>query len=120
MRNTKVYNFSNEPIFLKTNQKFGTVEEVEYAQSESPRIKITPSVNSVTPEERFEFLKTQLNLDNSNLSEQQKSELQDFIFEHSDIFSTVDHYLAETGLVKHIIDTQDSKPIYQRPYRANT
>ncbi len=113
-----MYNFSNESIFLKANQKYGTVEEAVYAQSESPRIKISPSVNSVTPEERIEFLKTQLNLNNSNLNEDQKFELQDLIFEYSDIFSTGDHDLGETGLVEHIIDTKDSKPIYQRPYRA--
>lgn len=115
----KVYNFSNEPVCLKAESAFGTAEAVEYSDKNSSCKKGQSSnVNFVSNEDRIEFLKKNLNLSDSALSNEQQDDLRDLIFKYADIFSTGDHDLGETGLVEHMVDTGNSKPIYQRPYRA--
>ncbi len=44
--------------------------------------------------------------------------MRDLVYKFADIFSVSDKDLGRTALAEMVIDTRDSKPIFQRPYRA--
>ena len=53
----------------------------------------------------------------ANLSETEKQEVKTLLLQHHDTFSKSDKDIGITTLVEHTIDTGDTKPIKQRPYR---
>ena len=53
------------------------------------------------------------NRSSEHLSEQHVCELRSFLLEFQDVFAKSDHDLGRTGLVKHTIDTGDSRPVKQ-------
>ena len=58
-------------------------------------------------------------LDNSDLNEEQKEILTQFLNQNRNVFATNLQELGKTNLYKHTIDTGDSKPIKCRPYRTS-
>ena len=58
-------------------------------------------------------------LGNSDLNEEQKEILTQFLNQNRDVFATNLQELGKTNLFKHTIDTGDSKPIKCRPYRTS-
>ena len=54
-----------------------------------------------------------------DVAENIKSELRSLLLDHQNIFAFQTSDLGNTGLVKHVIDTQGQGPIRQRPYRAS-
>jgi len=65
-----------------------------------------------------EHLKAVFELGKDNLNPEQSSELQSFLSKHRDLFSKDEDDLGQTHLVQHTIDTGDTKPIKQYPYRV--
>ena len=59
-----------------------------------------------------------VDLSSTNLTEEQKVQLQSLLSEYRDIFALTPEELGRTGLVKHRIDTGDHPPLRQRPYRV--
>ena len=60
-----------------------------------------------------------ITITNTNLSESEKNTLSKLIEQNSDIFAISLHDLPGTPLHTYDIDTGDSKPIRQRPYRPS-
>ena len=58
-----------------------------------------------------------LNLDNSELSEEQKQKLYTFLGRNRDIFAKDSSELTEAKLHKHVIHTTTEKPVSRPPYR---
>ncbi len=118
----EIMNLSDEPVTLEAGQIFGSVEPVEEIDSLG-KINETvtdPTVNvneQISLEERIEFVKQNMNLD-ENLSNEQREVLRNLLIENADIFSTGDGDIGRSTCTEHVIDTGDAKPIYQRPYRA--
>ncbi|KAK4003863.1 hypothetical protein OUZ56_005614 [Daphnia magna] len=54
-----------------------------------------------------------------DVTETIKGELRKLLLENQSIFAFQTRDLGNTGLVKHVIDTQGKGPIRQRPYRAS-
>jgi transposase InsO family protein len=88
----------NENQFPSQNQNFATSQ---------------PYYTSPVPELDFNVKM------NPNLSEKQNAELKKLLFQYSDIFVKHPDDLTRTHLAKHYIDTGNSMPIRQRPYRAS-
>ena len=59
-----------------------------------------------------------VDLSSTNLTEEQKVQLQSLLSEYRDIFALTPEELGRTGLVRHRIDTGDHPPLRQRPYRV--
>ena len=53
----------------------------------------------------------------AELSGEQREQLTELVTEFSDVFALDDSELGCTNLVQHFIDTGDSPPVRQRPYR---
>ncbi len=60
----------------------------------------------------------QLNLDNSILTNEQKVQMENFLNDNADVFSTDPQDIGCIPGVEHAIDTGDNAPIKQRPYRT--
>jgi len=60
-----------------------------------------------------------LDLSDSMLTEGEQAQLRSLVAEYRDIFALSPDELGRTGLVQHHIDTGDSPPIRQRPYRVS-
>ena len=60
-----------------------------------------------------------INLDNTNLSTEQKEKLYNFLGQNRDMFAKDISELGETGLHQHTIITKDETPISSAPYRLN-
>ena len=54
----------------------------------------------------------------SSLSSEEKEQLHQLLEQNRDVFAFNSKQLGRTGIVQHVIDTGDSLPIRQRPYRV--
>ena len=57
---------------------------------------------------------------NESITEEEKAELLKLLNEFRDVFAFSPSELGRTHLVKHIIETEEVKPIRQRPYRVSS
>ena len=125
---SQVVNYSESSITLVQGFPFGLVQEAELKVKREVSGKGTNVVgentsktetkDSISLEERQEFVRKNLNLEDSGLSEKKRQDLRDLMHEFADIVSTCDKDIGRTNLVSHVIDTGDERPIFQRPYRA--
>ncbi len=118
----EIMNLGDECVILEAGHIFGSAEPLDEVDTlgKGEETEGTPIVNmaeQISLEERVEFVKQHMNLD-ENLSNGQKEILSELLIENTDIFSIKDGDIGRTNFVEHIIDTGDAKPIYQRPYRA--
>ncbi len=116
----EIMNLSDDCVTLECGQVFGSAEPVDVVETleKGEVTDETPTVNAVEQislEERIEFVKQNMSLD-ENLSNAQREVLRDLLIEYADIFSIKDGDIGRTTCIEHIIDTGDAKPIYQRPY----
>ena len=63
--------------------------------------------------------KSEFDFSNSSLSFDEQQELLLLLDEYRDVFAQTSEDLGRTAIVKHFIDTGDSPPIRQRPYRVS-
>lgn len=102
------YTDFNQTIF--SGSTIGTLTML----SEEDHISDQPLINNigVQSDNRLD------NLDiNQSLHPTEKVQLKRLLDEYSDIMAASIHELGRTDLVEHTIDTGDSKPVRQRPYR---
>ena len=77
-----------------------------------------PNNNGIPLKQRYDFLDENLNLDEGDLAENQKSDLRRLIYAYADLISTKDTDIGRTHLATHEVDTGSHPPICQKPYRV--
>ena len=77
-----------------------------------------PNNNGIPLKQRYDFLDENLNLDEGDLAENQKSDLRRLIYAYADLISTKDTDIGRTHLATHEVNTGTHSPICQKPYRV--
>lgn len=102
--------FQNPTRIARTIEKGENVGEAQYAMK-------VEEVN-IQSEGLSSFTEYSITLDSSILSSDEKEKLTSLINDNIDIFSSGLHDIGRTKVVKHEIDTGNSKPIRGRPYKT--
>ena len=111
----RVANFSTEPKLVHKNTVAAIFETANVETTNSVRRveAVASSYEGVVPDHLIDLF----NKSSEKLDESQKEQLKQFLIEFQDVFSKNSSDIGFTDLVKHRINTADSKPIKQRPYR---
>ena len=122
----RVLNPTNYPVFLKEDFVIGTshlVDEQNIQQvtdhDEQASVNLLDASVENKSDGYYENIAKDLglNLDNSELSEEQKQKLYTFLGRNRDIFAKDSSELTEAKLHKHVIHTTTEKPVSRPPYR---
>ena len=122
----RVLNPTNYPVFLKEDFVIATshlVDEQNIQQvtdhDEQASVNLLDESVENKSDEYYENIAKDLglNLDNSELSEEQKRKLYTFLGRNRDIFAKDSSELTEAKLHKHVIHTTTEKPVSRPPYR---
>ena len=107
--NIKIENINN-PLSPPSDEIFKLIQpeikEIKDKKKEDQKISIPITKDKLT------FIE-------HNLDEQQRKNITQLLLKNSDIFATKFSELRKTNVVCHSINTGDSYPIKQRPYRAS-
>ena len=114
----RMININTEPYKIHKNTvlaMFETVDNIEIKDEQVRISKVGDQIDSgsVIPE----HLSGLIEESSKNLSDEQRSMLQDLLSKHKNVFSRSSDDIGNTKLVEHHIDTGDAKPIKLRPYR---
>jgi transposase InsO family protein len=117
----RLLNPTDQEIFLPQGRPIATAAPIETdsIQPLEPTDSSTdqsPSINSANPQVNTEPI--EVNLEHSDLSPEQKTQLTEFLQNNRDVFATNLKQLGKTDLYQHRIDTEPCNPIRQRFYRA--
>ena len=122
----RVLNPTNYPVFLKEDFVIATshlVDEQNIQQvtdhDEQASVNLLDASVENESEINYKNIAKDLgfNLDNSELSEEQKQKLYTFLGRNRDIFAKDSSELTEAKLHKHVIHTTTEKPVSRPPYR---
>ena len=122
----RVLNPTNYPVFLKEDFVLATshlVDEQNIQQvtdhDEQASVNLLDASVENESEIHYKNIAKDLgfNLDNSELSEEQKQKLYTFLGRNRDIFAKDSSELTEAKLHKHVIHTTTEKPVSRPPYR---
>ena len=116
----RLMNPTNLPVFLSSNQRLGKVSMIDsrsvFDLKEPSQAEILNfSHTSKTTNHEQVIRDLGINLDNSNLTEEQRSKLYNFL--GNNIFAKDMSELGETNLHSHTIHTGDAQPVSAAPYR---
>ncbi|MDI9312181.1 MAG: reverse transcriptase domain-containing protein [Limnohabitans sp.] len=136
-----VANMSNEPVLVYENTILGRLSEISI--KESPRINVKPKSILLTFlfifinlfNLIFNFLKSflkpfihlnilsitplELNI-NNKLSVKEKQSLTKLLIKYRNLFASSMNELGKFSGIKHVINTEDSLPVKQNPYRTSS
>lgn len=121
-----IMNLNSKPVKLKQGSNIAnlmTIDDVFYDNSHLSQTNYKQSdeidqVNILTQDQELpEHLKPILNKVSSQLTDNERHKLSLLIQEYSDIFVGPDGALGHTDIVKHNINTGDSKPVKIAPRR---
>ena len=133
----RILNLTNDEIFMHRNHKIASLEQIHESNiamydledlPDKPTVKgqsinaISVSNNKVHTESHAndkprKLQEMGITLESSHLSSQQKEKLTAVIEENFDAFAYNLQQLPGTNLQAHVIETGDSPPVRQRPYR---
>ena len=116
-------NYSPSPTDLEEGAALGSLAPVQLDDSDSPPLATSASsclaVQAQGKAEKWEQLRPLLELDmSSDITDEQKQQLEDLLKENADVFALSNADLGCTTLVKHRIETGEHLPVRQQPYRA--
>ena len=118
----RLMNPTNLPVLLSPNQRSAKVSWVDSKSvfdlkepSQAEVFNISHTWQKTNHEQVIKDLG--INLDNSNLTEEQRSKLYNFLGNNRDIFAKYMSELGETNLHSHTIHTGDAQPVSAAPYR---
>ena len=120
----RIFNPFERSIYLYQDTWIGTAEEVqgEIVQMASPKTEKHTALRQVSTEERNrdipEQLKVMYNKAFDGKTPEEKELIQLVLCKYANIFSKSDSDLGLTTLVKHTIDTGDTRPIKQPPRKV--
>ena len=116
-------NPTNIPVFLSSNQRLAKVNLVDSQSIFDLNEPNSTHVMGLSTDGRSETLGYEkvvkdlgINLDDSNLSTDQKDKLYSFLGRNRDIFANDMSELGETCLHSHTIQTGDAQPVSSAPY----
>ena len=122
----RVLNPTNYPIFLKENFVIATshlIDEETITQvtdhDDQPFVNLTDVSEETESEIQYQNIAKHLglNLDHSELSDEQKCKLYTFLGRNRDIFAKDSSELKEAKFHSHVIHTKTDKPVSKPPYR---
>ena len=118
----RLMNPTNLPVFLKSNQRLAKVSLVDNASvfdMKEPNEAQVFSMGETSQKTDHEQMIKDLgiNLDDTQLSEDQKSRLYQFLGNNRDIFAKDISELGVTNLHTHTIHTGNAPPVSSAPYR---
>ena len=118
----RLMNPTNLPVFLKSNQRLAKVSLVEgnsVFDLKEPNEAHVFSMGETSQMTNHEQIVKDLciNLDNTELSEDQKARLYQFLGNNRDIFAKDISELGVTNLKTYIIRTGNAPPVSSAPYR---
>ena len=100
----RIANLSNDTIRLYPGTKLGTLSALK-------------NVVTVVPIEEESRKFPVVDLSKSNLSKEEKDQLQEILVHYSDVMAQYEYDIGKTAVVKHSIPLIDDQPIKQRAYR---
>ena len=116
-------NWGTEPLTVTRDQQVGTIEsgvivpQVDPVWEDTSDMQVRLCETSSTDlETRKTELQMQLQI-GEQLSNQEKTSLEELLLAYSDVFALTDEELGETDLVTHSINTGDAKPVKTLPRR---
>lgn len=112
----RVMNPTNEDCQVPSNTPLGSFYSLINQGGEEFQV-IEATVNNISQTEGTVLPK--VDLSQSNLSVQQKDQLENLLFKYCDVFSSHEHDYGRTDAIKHHIRTGDAQPIRQRAYRTS-
>ena len=117
----RVCNLSTLPMLVYKNTLLGmvtSVDETDVLEAETKRHTLNTVQSGEAAQERKmpEHLEEMFKRSVEHLDEEETQKVADLLIRYQDVFSKGSHDLGCTGLVKHSIDTGDSRPLRQ-PYR---
>ena len=115
-------NPTNLPVFLKSNQRLAKVSLVDntsvFDMKEPNEAHVFSMGETSQKTDREQMIKDLgINLDDTQLSEDQKSRLYQFLGNNRDIFAKDISELGVTNLHTHTIHTGNAPPVSSAPYR---
>ena len=122
----RVLNPTNFPVYLKENFVIATshlIDEENITQvtdhDDIPSVNLTDTSLENDSEMHYENIAKDLglNLDHSELSDEQKRKLYRFLGRNRDIFAKDSSELGEAKFHSHVIHTKTEKPVSKPPYR---
>ena len=122
----RVLNPTNFPVYLKENFVIATshlIDEDNITQvtehNDIPSVNLTDPSLENDSEMHYENIAKDLglNLDHSELSDEQKRKLYTFLGRNRDIFAKDSSELGEAKFHSHVIHTKTEKPVSKAPYR---
>ncbi len=111
----RVLNPTNKPVTIYRCTTMGTF----ISSGGSISVITTPEEQQSSQTSADSQHTVPLDFTGSTLTEEQKTQLRSLVSEYQDIFALSSDELGRTGLVRHRIETGDSPPIKQRPYRVS-
>ena len=118
---TPVQKFQKCTVDLPNDIELGVVEPFEDApNSVSPSIcaRVLVDGPGYHEKESPSRLLNMLDLSESNCGDTQLDTLKALLSHHTDIFEMDSSELGHSNVVQHVINTRDSAPIKQHPYRS--
>ena len=120
----RLMNPTNLPVFLSANQRLAKVQLVddqsifELKESNSVHVMgLSTDSGSQTLDSEKIVKDLGINLDDTDLTVDQKDKLYGFLARNRDIFAKDMSELGVTNLHSHVIDTGDHAPVSSAPYR---
>ena len=115
-------NLQEKPVTIYKNTKLGHItpinEKAQVISLEKQHEEDTfMSFESKKHDKKKE--RPNVNLDHSNLTKEQKAQLEKLLMSYRDVFANSIEEIGKTSILKHTIDTGDHPPIRQRAYRAS-
>ncbi|KAK3108932.1 hypothetical protein FSP39_019065 [Pinctada imbricata] len=124
-------NFSREPCVVRKNTVAAVFEEIipisrndEQGNDSNNTIKFgqQAKVSEVRTENKYNrelppHLRLIYDSCDKDLDTEERIKVKNFLRKHQDLFSKSDKDIGQTSLVEHTIETGDTRPIKQRPYR---
>ena len=92
---------ASHPVYLEEGQLLGVVQEMSKEVAEKIHVRVLQTVGS----------------NSESVQDVDCLKLKDLLTEHQHVFALDNLELSPTDLVKHWIDTGNSKPIHQHPRR---
>jgi hypothetical protein len=129
-----VENHSSEPIFLEKGLVLGALHEMQLTAPDPETVEKLDGQPQTLREEspliaqvhgsvachykELQQLEKAVMVDETNLTPEQQKQIYELVVEYRDVFALHSLELGSTEVVKHVIDTGDSKPIKQPARRV--
>jgi len=100
----QITNYSEDEIKIRPNSRMGHIVHVD-------------KIEVVKPSDGDELTEADINIDNDELTPEERQQVINLIMRYKDVFAKSDYDLTECNAVRHPIPLLDDTPIKQKCYR---